>query len=229
MSILKLENVSKSYSASAETVHAVRKVSLSIDAGEIVVLFGPSGSGKSTLLLLAAGVLSPDEGRIIASGQDLALLSGSRLGARLREDVGIAYQAPQLLPGHDVLSNTAIKLLSGPSSPTDARRAALPWLAKTGLVHRLAHYPSELSGGERQRVALARALTGNPSLLLLDEPTANLDSKRAQEIFDVIATVSRDGTGVLLVTHDHAATRIATRTFELRDGRLGRSREEAAA
>jgi putative ABC transport system ATP-binding protein len=147
----------------------------------------------------------------------------------LRQDVGIAYQTPQLLPGLDVETNAAMKLFSGPASLKEAKEAALPWLAKTGLTHRLKHLPDQLSGGERQRVALARALTGSPSLLLLDEPTARLDSERARDIFDLIASIGREGTGVLLVTHDLAAARIATRTLELHDGQFTRVRREAAA
>lgn len=229
MSVLQLVNISRSYSTPSETVEAVRDVSLSIEAGEIVVLFGPSGSGKSTLLLLAAGVDTPDSGRVLSRGRDLSDLSRKELAERLRDEVGIAYQTPQLQAGHDAVDNAAFKLFSGPSSIKDARRAALPWLAKTGLTHRLNHYPDELSGGERQRVALARALTGNPSLLLLDEPTARLDSARAGQIFDLIQTVSKNGVGVLLVTHDEAAARIATRVVELRDGQLTHVRREAAA
>lgn len=229
MSLLQLSQVSKRYSTRSETVDAVRRVSLSIDRGEIVVLFGPSGSGKSTLLLMAAGVLAPDEGCVLSGERDLSAFTSNEIAVRLREDVGIAYQTAQLRPGHDVQSNAALKLLSGRASVKEAEQAALPWLAKVGLAHRLGHYPDQLSGGERQRVALARALTGNPSLLLLDEPTARLDSERAREIFDLIATVAKDGAGVLLVTHDLAATRIATRTLKLRDGQLNRVHHEAAA
>ena len=218
--ILELDRVSKSYRAASETVHAVTEASLSIDTGEIVVLFGPSGAGKSTLLLLAAGALQPDHGAVRYRGRSLSDLSDRELSTHLREHVGIAYQAPQLLAGHDTLTNAAIKLAAGPMSLKEARRAALPVLARVRLGDRLAHRPHQLSGGEQRRVALARALTGDPPLLLLDEPTANLDTVRTEEILDVIASAASAGAAVLLVTHDRAAERIASRTIELRDGSL---------
>lgn len=227
--ILELDHVSKRYPTSSETVHAVRDVSMSIDAREIVVLYGPSGSGKSTLLLLAAGVLSPEAGTIRSHGRDIASLSKRQVADRLRDDVGIAYQDPGLLAGHTVLDNVATKLISGSASLREARRLAMPWLTRTGLSDRLEHRPHELSGGERQRVGIARALIGDPSLLLLDEPTAGLDSKRGTEILDLVAGAALLGTAVLLATHDPAVVRIATRIVEIHDGQLvGQSREWAA-
>lgn len=226
--IVTLDKVSKTYPG-VETVHAIQRVSLSIEVGEIVVLFGPSGAGKSTLLLLAAGVLEPDEGLIVSHGRNLATLSKDQVAGRLRDQVGISYQNPRLLAGQTVLDNVALKLLSGPTRLRDARRLAAPWLAKTGLAHRLEHYPHQLSGGEQQRVGLARALIGNPSLLLLDEPTAGLDSRRGAEALDIVSAAANHGAGVLLVTHDDAARRVATRTLELHDGGLVECRRERAA
>lgn len=226
--ILALENATKRYPG-PEMIEAVRGVSLSIGQGEIVVLFGPSGSGKSTLLMLATGVLVPDEGRVLCSGRDLADLSTDGLAARLRDDIGVSYQDAHLLSGHTVLDNVALKLVSGPTRLRDARRAARPWLARTGLSHRLQHDPRQLSGGEKQRVSLARALVSKPDLLLLDEPTASLDSERTSQMFDLIADAAKSGTGVLLVTHDRAAERIATRLVELRDGRVAHELREQAA
>lgn len=229
MSLLELDRVSKRFSGPAETVQAVRGVSLSIERGEIVVLHGPSGSGKSTLLLLAAGALAPDSGTVRFDGRMLAAMSPGELSVHLRERVGVAYQDSQLLAGHTVLANVAIKLLSGSASLEAAQRAALPWLSRVGLGDRLDHRPGHLSGGERRRVALARAMVAGPALLLLDEPTANLDSRRASEILDLIAAAADDGAGVLLVTHDDAAGRIASRVRELRDGALVDARAERAA
>lgn len=227
--ILELDGVGKSYTVGAEKTEAVRDVHLSIAAGEVLVLFGPSGSGKSTLLLLAAGALTPDIGSVRFSGRELRDLSSRELTAHRREQVGVAYQDPRLLAGHDALSNVALKLAAGPISLSEARRRALPVLAKTGLTERLAHRPHQLSGGEQRRVAIARALAGDPSLLLLDEPTANLDSERSNGILDLVARAASEGAAVLLVTHDDAASRIASRTSELRDGRLSGSALARAA
>jgi putative ABC transport system ATP-binding protein len=204
-------------------------VSLSVEQGEVVVLHGPSGSGKSTLLLLAAGALAPDSGTVRFDGRVLAAMSPDEFSVHLRERVGVAYQDSRLLAGHTALANAAIKLLSGSVSIGEAQRAALPWLSRVGLGERLSHRPDRLSAGERRRVALARAMVGGPALLLLDEPTANLDSTRASEILKLIAAAAGDGAGVLLVTHDEAATRIASRVRELRDGVLIDARVERAA
>ncbi len=227
--ILELDRVSKVYATPTETIKAAAEASLSIDEREVLVLFGPSGSGKSTLLLLAAGARAPDSGSVRFRGHDISALSQAELSKHLREHVGVAYQEPHLLDGFDALSNVAMKLLSGPASVKAARRAAFPVLSSTGMSERASHLPSELSGGERQRVALARAMLGDPDLLLLDEPTANLDSKRAGEILDLIAAAAAAGAAVLLVTHDRAAERIATRTVELVDGHLHGQNEARAA
>lgn len=227
--ILELQRVGKAFVLGSETVAAVSDVDLSIEAGEVLVLLGPSGAGKSTLLLLAAGALSPDAGAVRFRGNDLSDLTSNDLSKHLREDVGIVYQHPRLLAGHDALSNAALKLAAGRLSLAEARRRALPILAKVGLSERLAHRPGQLSGGEQRRVALARAMVGAPALLLLDEPTANLDSATAKIVLDLIAQAAAEGTAVLLVTHDDAARRIATRTSELRDGQISGSALARAA
>jgi putative ABC transport system ATP-binding protein len=229
MSLLELNDVSKHYNGPVEVVHAVERLSLSLAPSDVTLVFGPSGAGKSTLLLLASGALAPDSGVVKYQGRDLATLARGELSTHLREEVGVAYQTPQLLAGHDSLSNVAVKLLSGRGSLQDARRLALPILGQVGLSDRLDHRPHQLSGGEQRRVALARALVGSPSVLLLDEPTANLDTQRREETLDLIKQAAADGAAVLLVTHDLAAARIATRVYELRDGRLAGRRGERAA
>jgi ABC-type lipoprotein export system ATPase subunit len=227
--ILELRDLCKSFELGSETVAAVRDVDLSIDTGEVLVLLGPSGAGKSTLLLLAAGAERPDAGIVRFRGSDLSDLSSREFSDHLRENVGIVYQHPRLLTGHDALSNAAMKLAAGPISLSEARRKALPILAKVGLSARLDHRPGQLSGGEQRRVALARAMVNRPPLLLLDEPTANLDSTTATTVLDLIAQAADGGAAVLLVTHDEAAGRIATRTSELRDGKISGSALARAA
>lgn len=226
--ILTLEHVSKRYPG-PEIVHAVRDVSLTVEPRDVIVLLGPSGSGKSTLLMLAAGVLRPDDGRVLVDGKDLAGMSKKQVAERLRTSVGVAFQDPQLIAGHHALDNAAIKLLGGGVRLRDAQRRARPWLAKMGLGDRLYHEPHQLSGGEKQRVGLAQALVGDPSLLLLDEPTAGLDSIRGSEILDLVENIASEGIAVVLATHDLSATRIATRTIELHDGQLVKCRQDRAA
>jgi ABC-type lipoprotein export system ATPase subunit len=217
--ILEFTRVTKSYKG-PEVIQAVSDVTLAVKGGEVHVLYGPSGSGKSTLLLLAAGVLVPDSGVVTHDGVALGALSDDGLARRLREDVGIAYQDPHLLAGVPAVENAGMKLLGGGASIGEARRAATPWLLKVGLGERLNTPPERLSGGERQRVALARALVGSPGLLLLDEPTGSLDTRRGAAVLDLAASIARDGVGVLLATHDPHAARIASHVHELQDGRL---------
>jgi putative ABC transport system ATP-binding protein len=228
VSVLELDHVSKVYRDATETVCAVDDVSLAIGPGEIVVLTGPSGSGKSTLLQLATGLVRPDRGGVRWDGRDLGGLSQRDLADQLRTYVGIAYQNPQLLPGVPAIENAGMKILGGNGSMREARRAALPWLVRVGLEHRLEHTPERLSGGERQRVAIARALVGGPRLLLLDEPTGNLDSQRGAEILDLVGGITREGAGVLIVTHDAHVETVADRVHELRDGQLTDSPRLAA-
>lgn len=229
MSVLELASVSKTFRDATETVRAVDDVSLSISSGEIVALYGPSGSGKSTLLLLATGLEKPDRGVVRLQGEDLAGLSASARADRLRERVGVVYQQPQLFPGTPAITNAAMKLLGGGVPVAQANREALPWLIRLGLEHRLQHPPEKLSGGERQRVAVARALTGNPVLLLLDEPTGSLDSSRGAQILEVVKESAGHGAGVLIVTHDPSVARIAHRVCAMRDGKLSDMPRELAA
>jgi ABC-type lipoprotein export system ATPase subunit len=220
MSGLELLDLVKHYPGS-EPVRAVDGVSLRVAPGELVALYGPSGSGKTTLLLLAAGVLAPDAGRVLFDGQDLAALSSSERALHQRHRVGIVYQQDHLVAGVPAVDNAAVKLLADRVGLAEARRKAIPWLERVGLGGRLDHTPSQLSGGERQRIAIARALVNEPRLVLADEPTGNLDSRRGGEVLELLAATCREReVGVLIVTHDPRAAAIADRVLELRDGRL---------
>jgi putative ABC transport system ATP-binding protein len=203
-----------------EPVRAVDGVSLSIAAGELVALYGPSGSGKSTLLALIAGLLAPDSGSVLVDGRDLAALSDhERADYRLRE-IGLVDQRPILLPGGTAVQNAAMKLwmIEGVRA---AQRAVVPLLRELGLQERLRHRGEQLSMGERQRVAIARALSTDPKLILADEPTGSLDSRRGGEVLQLLASrCAQRGTAVLLVTHDPQATAVADRVLGLRDGRI---------
>jgi ABC-type lipoprotein export system ATPase subunit len=221
VSVLQFERVVKRYADVEEVVCAVDRVSVSIEAGEMLALYGPSGSGKTTLLLLAAALLNPDEGRVLFAGKDLASMSGSEIADYQRRDIGFIYQSFHLMSGVPATENAAVKLLADGVSLRDARSAATSWLERIGLGHRLEHVPERLSGGERQRVAIARALVNNPRLILADEPTGSLDTRRGLEILRLLADIAHEQrAAVLLVTHDPQAAMIADRVYGLRDGEL---------
>jgi putative ABC transport system ATP-binding protein len=218
---LELREVVKHYSGGEEVVRAVDGVTLTVASGEFVALYGPSGSGKTTLLLLAAAVLNPDSGMVRFDGRDLAAMSGAETADYQRRDIGFVYQSFHLMSGVPAVENAAIKLLAGRVPLSEARRAAVPWLERVGLGKRMDHVPERLSTGERQRVAIARALVGEPRLILADEPTGNLDTRRGAEILTLLAEICREqSAGVLLATHDPQAAAIADRVHTLRDGRL---------
>jgi putative ABC transport system ATP-binding protein len=230
MSILELAGVVKQYRSAEERVCAVDRVSLVAEPGEMIAVHGPSGSGKTTLLLLIAALLAPDDGVIRYGGRDLASFSEDEASDYLLRDVGFVYQSFRLMPQVSMLENAAIKLVLGGARMRDAQAQAAPWLERLGLGDRLERTPERLSGGERQRVAIARALAGEPKLILADEPTGNLDSKRSKEIVELLHSIAHErGACVVLVTHDTEAASIADRRCTLRDGRLiegGASGEE---
>jgi putative ABC transport system ATP-binding protein len=219
--VLELRRVVKHYRRAGEKVRAVDDVSLVVEPGEMVALQGPSGSGKTTLLLLIAALLKPERGVIRYAGRDLSSLSESEACDYLFTDVGVIYQRDHLMPRVSALENASIKLLLGGVGLRKSQARTVPWLERVGMGDRLGHTPEELSGGERQRVAIARALTGEPKLILADEPTGNLDSTRSMEIVALLHSIAHErGAGVLLVTHDAEAAAIADRRCTLRDGKL---------
>ena len=219
--MLELESVVKHYRAAGEDVRAVDGVNLRVPAGEIIAVQGPSGSGKTTLLLLIAALMRPERGVIRFAGRDLSELTDDQVSDYLMRDVGFIYQSYRLMPRVSVLENAALKLLGGGVGLREAKQRVLPWLERLGLSDRLGHTPEELSGGERQRVAIARALSGDPKLILADEPTGNLDSARSVETVQLLGALAHEqGAAVVLVTHDAEAARMSDRAFILRDGRL---------
>jgi putative ABC transport system ATP-binding protein len=218
---LELRDLSKAYPSGEQLVLAVDGVSLSVAAGEFVALYGPSGSGKTTLLLLAAGLATPDRGTVSFDGRDIGRLSEREASVYRLRDVGFVFQSFHLMPHTSALDNATIKLTGAGCTLREARRLALPWIERVGLGARTAHTPEQLSMGERQRVAIARALASEPSLLLADEPTGNLDSARSAEILALMRDVCHERSiPGLLVTHDPEAGRHVDRVHTLRDGRL---------
>jgi putative ABC transport system ATP-binding protein len=230
VSALELREVVKHYRSGAETVRAVDGVTLRVEGGEFIALYGPSGSGKTTLLMLAAALIAPEAGSILFAGRDIARLSPRERTHYRRHDVGLITQEFHLMPGASALDNALIKLPVLGLTLREARERTRPWLARVGLGERQQHLPEQLSMGERQRVAIARALVGDPGLLLADEPTGSLDSKRTAEILALLREICRErGIPGLLVTHDADAVGHVDRAFTLRDGHLSESAGEPSA
>jgi putative ABC transport system ATP-binding protein len=221
VSTLELRDVVKHYSTDIETIKAVDGVSLTVAGGEFVALYGPSGSGKTTLLMLAAALSTPNSGSISFDGRVLSELSERDSALYRRRDVGFVFQAFHLMPHTSALDNATIKLTGDGCTLREGRRRALPWLERVGLASRADYTPEQLSMGERQRIAIARALANEPRLLLADEPTGNLDSKRSREILALMRDICHErGIPGLLVTHDLDAAPFADRVHTLRDGHM---------
>jgi putative ABC transport system ATP-binding protein len=221
VSRLELCKVVKRYESGGETVNAVDGVSLSVEPGELVALYGPSGSGKTTLLMMAATIKRPDSGSIAFGGRELTDLTKRESARFRRETVGIVFQSFHLMRGASALDNASLKLFALNMRLGEAHDMARPWLERLGLGHRLESKPSEMSMGERQRVAIARALANKPRMLLADEPTGNLDSRRSRDVLGLLGEIcAEENIPAVLVTHDPQATAFVTRVHTLRDGTL---------
>ena len=226
--MLELRDLVKHYESADEVVRAIDGVSLTVERGQVVALYGPSGSGKTTLLLLAAAMAEPDAGTVSFEGRDVADLSVAEATRYRRSQLGFVWQQFHLVPLMPAIDNVGLKLLAEGATRRAARSSAAGWVERVGLGGRGEHPPERLSTGERQRVAIARALVNRPRLVLADEPTGNLDTRRAQDILGLLADIShRDGVGVLLVTHDPEAAAFADRVHTLRDGKLTEGRSAA--
>ncbi|MCK4566852.1 MAG: ABC transporter ATP-binding protein [Candidatus Thorarchaeota archaeon] len=216
--VLEVHDLKRVYQLGSVPVHALRGVSFQVNAGEFVSVLGPSGSGKSTLLNMIGALDRPSEGTLAIRGTEVSTLNDNQL-AELRQRVGFVFQFFNLISRLDAVGNVELPLTIA-GVPAEVRRAkAEQMLEKVGLGDRMHHKPSELSGGERQRVAVARALVTDPSFLLMDEPTGNLDSVTAAEIMDLVETVNQDlGMTVIVVTHDPDVSNRARRKIRLVDG-----------
>ncbi|HEY1688547.1 MAG TPA: ABC transporter ATP-binding protein [Solirubrobacteraceae bacterium] len=220
--MLELRDLVKHYPLAGEhePVRAIDGVSLTVQPGETIALYGPSGSGKSTLLLLVAMLLAPTSGTILIGGRDASSLS-QREAARFRlSELGFIRQSFDLMPGVSAIDNAVLKLLDS-MRWREARRTVTPLLERLGLGERLHHRAETLSMGERQRVIIARALSAQPSLLLADEPTGSLDSRRGGEVLELLCSLTRErNIASVIVSHDPMAADYADRVLALRDGRL---------
>lgn len=217
--LIETENLSRAYQMGTATVQALREVTLTINTGEFVALMGSSGSGKSTLLHLLGCLETPTAGRYQLEGREVSALSKDERARLRNQRIGFIFQNFNLLPRLSALENVALPLLYRRDSSKAQQRASQA-LARVGLAERAQHRPNALSGGERQRVAIARALVAQPAILLADEPTGNLDSVTGAEIMALLGELSREGSTILMVTHDAQIAAHAHRRLHMRDGQL---------
>ena len=220
MSLIQLQSISRRYQMGAETVHALRDVSLEIERGEYVAIMGPSGSGKSTLMNLIGCLDTPSTGHYGLNGAGINEMDDNQLAEIRNREIGFVFQTFNLLARSNALHNVELPLIYAGVPAEERRRLALEALAQVGLADRVHHKPNELSGGQRQRVAVARALVNKPSILLADEPTGNLDSRTGAEIMTLFDELSRKGNTIIIVTHEPDIALHAHRVIRLRDGKV---------
>jgi putative ABC transport system ATP-binding protein len=221
MKIVETNNLTKIYGRGEAQVNALEGVSLHVNTGEFVAVMGPSGCGKSTLLHMLGGLDHPTEGIVKIEGQDLSSMDDDALTDLRREHIGFIFQFFNLIPTLSALDNTALPLVLGGTKPAEAQTIAVEWLEKLEVADRSSHRPNELSGGQRQRVAIARSLVTDPTLILADEPTGNLDSQAAEEFATLLREiVDRWDRSILLVTHDPRISSYADRIIHMKDGKI---------
>ena len=218
--VLRCESLCRAYEDGGRTVTVLQNVELRLLAGEKIAIIGASGSGKSTLLNLLGGLDNPTSGRVLMAGQDLATLAEQQLCQLRNRRLGFVYQFHHLLPEFDARENVGMPLLIGGLPRAEAWHRAAQMLDRVGMSHRLDHRPGQLSGGERQRVAIARALVGSPDVVLMDEPTGNLDPRSAGQVLALIDELGQESSAFVVVTHDPAIAGQMNRTLELYDGGL---------
>src|SRR5712691_8532789 len=216
--VIDIENITKEYVMGEEIIHALRGVTLQIRRNEYLAVMGPSGSGKSTLMNMLGCLDTPSSGRYEFNGKNVSEMDGDELAAIRNHEIGFVFQTFNLLPRSTSLRNVELPLIYAGINPEEREERAAGVLADVGLGDRLSHKPNELSGGQRQRVAIARALVNNPSIILADEPTGNLDSKTGEEIMALFENLYQRGHTIILVTHEADIARHARRTVHLRDG-----------
>jgi putative ABC transport system ATP-binding protein len=218
--VIRIENLTRFYTIGEETVRALNGINLTIEKNEYVALMGPSGSGKSTLMNIIGCLDTPTSGEYFLNGPNVAQLSDSELAAIRNKEIGFVFQTFNLLPRQSALENVALPLIYAGYTKSQRTEKAMMTLKNVGLDNRAHHKPNELSGGQRQRVAIARALVNDPSILLADEPTGNLDTKTSYEIMELFDQLYSKGNTIVMVTHEEDIAKYSHRIIRLRDGLL---------
>jgi len=216
--LITIKEIGRKYVIGSEVIHALKSVSLDINKGEFVALMGPSGSGKSTLMNILGCLDTPSSGTYILNGTNVSQMSDDALAEVRNQEIGFVFQTFNLLPRSTSLDNVALPLIYAGTSKKDRDARAAKALENVGLGNRMDHKPNELSGGQRQRVAVARALINNPSIILADEPTGNLDTKTSVEIMGLLEEIHSKGNTIILVTHEEDIAQHAHRIVRMRDG-----------
>jgi putative ABC transport system ATP-binding protein len=228
MALIETQDLWKTYVMGSEEIHALRGVSIGIERGEYVAIMGPSGSGKSTLMNLIGCLDTPSKGSYLLNDKQVSQMNDNELARIRNEEIGFVFQTFNLLPRASALQNVELPLVYAGVKGKERTQRAKGALEKVELASRMGHRPNELSGGQRQRVAIARALVNNPSILLADEPTGNLDSKTGNEIMALFARLHEAGNTIVLVTHESDIAAFAHRTIHLRDGKVEKDVRQAA-
>jgi putative ABC transport system ATP-binding protein len=223
--LIRIENLSKVYQLGQVQVHALKNINLTIEKNEYVGVMGPSGSGKSTLMNILGCLDVPTSGRYILNDQDVSNLSDDELARIRNKEIGFVFQTFNLLPRATALHNVELPLIYNGTPRAKRKELAMQALERVGLADRALHRPNELSGGQRQRVAIARALINNPSIILADEPTGNLDSKTGEEILQIFEELNAAGNTIVLVTHEEDIGRRCKRLIRLLDGEIIKDEE----
>ena len=218
MKIIETSEIAKCYIMGSEIIQALKSVTISVNKGEYVAFMGPSGSGKSTLMNIIGCLDTPTTGRYVLNNKDVSDMTENELAEIRNKEIGFVFQTFNLLPRMSSLDNVALPLIYAGLSKADRTEKAMQSLKNVGLENRAEHKPNELSGGQRQRVAIARALVNEPSILLADEPTGNLDSKTSYEIMDLFDQLYSKGNTIVMVTHEEDIAHYAHRIVRLRDG-----------
>ncbi|RLI84841.1 MAG: lipoprotein-releasing system ATP-binding protein LolD [Archaeoglobales archaeon] len=218
--VIELQNVRKIYEAGVSKVYALNGVTMSVERGDFVAIMGPSGSGKSTLLNLIGCLDRPTEGRVIINGVDTANLSDKQLTELRRDTIGFIFQQYNLIPTLTAFENVELPMIFRGVAKSEREKRAKELLSLVGLEEEMHRRPMELSGGQQQRVAIARALANEPSILLCDEPTGNLDTRSGKAVMEIISKLNREGVTVVVVTHDPAIAAFAKRVVRIVDGVL---------
>src|SRR6187399_420590 len=228
MALIETRDLWKTYVMGDEEIHALKGVSVEIERGEYVAIMGPSGSGKSTLMNLIGCLDTPSKGSYLLNGKQVGQMNDNELARIRNEEIGFVFQTFNLLPRATALHNVELPLVYAGVPAAERQRRAKGALDKVELSSRMMHKPNELSGGQRQRVAIARALVNNPSILLADEPTGNLDSKTGVEIMGVFQRLHEAGNTIILVTHEPDVAAYAQRAIHIRDGQVEKDVSRAA-